>query len=185
MQSFVRYPLFLSIATYSLPSTSGYFSTAFCNAFFANQASINALSTKVIYLDTGGALRSKETEYIYHTKGLLIDAAGNIDANGSTHIGGNLAIDGAAQISGNCTISGATQITGNCNIGGNATFNGTINTSKECIAAGFELTGLQPGLISLRDLSVENETKYWLCPASGRIRFMGGVYSENLEGNVT
>ena len=92
------------------PATTGYFSTAFCNAFFANSASINALSTKVIYLDTGGALRSRETQYTYHTQGLLIDASGNIDANGNTHIGGTCTIDGTT------TIGGTTTIQGICNV---------------------------------------------------------------------
>ena len=92
------------------PATTGYFSTAFCNAFFANNASINALATHVIYLDTGGALRSREEEYEYHTSGLLIDASGNIDANGDTHIGGTCTIDGTTTIGGNTTIEGVCNV---------------------------------------------------------------------------
>ena len=95
---------------YYAPSTTGYFSTAFCNAFFANQASLNALSTKVIYIDTGGAIRSKEEEYEYHESGLLIDAEGNIDANGNTHIGGVCVIDGETTIGGNTTIEGVCNV---------------------------------------------------------------------------
>lgn len=95
---------------YYAPSTTGYFSYAFCNAFFANQASLNALSTKVIYIDTGGAIRSREQEYVYHTSGMLIDAEGNIDANGDTHIGGTCTIDGTTTIGGNTTIEGVCNV---------------------------------------------------------------------------
>lgn len=104
------------ILTYA-PSTIGYFSYAFCNAFFTNEASINALSTKVIYIDTGGAIRSKEEEYIAGLQGLLIDAEGNIDANGNVHIGSGkngsecrFTVDGVAIIGGNTTIEGVCNV---------------------------------------------------------------------------
>lgn len=91
-------------------TSTGYFSTVFCNAFFANTAAMNALAVHVIYLDTNGAIRSRETEYVYHSTGLLIDASGNIDANGNTHIGGECTIDGTTTIGGNTTIQGVCNV---------------------------------------------------------------------------
>ena len=117
----------------------GYFSTLFCNAFFANKASINALKVQTIYLEDSGAIQSNNATYVSQTTGLKIDASGNIDANGSTHIGGNCTIDGT------CVISGNTTIGGTCNIGGNASFSGTIR------AVNFELVGVTAGDVVQRE----------------------------------
>lgn len=83
---------------------SGYFSTLFCNAFFANKASINALKVQTIYLKDTGNIQSEEETYVSHSHGLKIDAAGNIDANGTTHIGGTCTIDGNTTIGGICNV---------------------------------------------------------------------------------
>jgi hypothetical protein len=82
----------------------GYFSTAFCNAFFANKASINALKVHTIYLENTGAIESANEQYVPGSVGLRIDAAGNIDANGTTHIGGTCTIDGNTTIGGICNV---------------------------------------------------------------------------------
>lgn len=99
------------------PATEGYFSKAFCDSFFANQASLNALSTKVIFLDTGGMIKSNV--YTEGTTGLKIDAAGNIDANQNTHIGGKVAIGVPLSQMGNYDVV----------IGGNAKIKGTLDSA--------------------------------------------------------
>lgn len=83
---------------------SGYFSTLFCNAFFTNKASINALKVQTIYLNDNGNIQSEKDAYIPGVQGLLIDAKGNIDANGTTHIGGTCTIDGNTTIGGICNV---------------------------------------------------------------------------------
>lgn len=107
-------------------STSGYFSTVFCNAFFANQAAMNSLSTKVIYLQGDGVLRSEETAYIAGIQGLLIDSDGNIDANGNVHIGSGKVAGSANTF----TCDGVAVINGTTTIGGNATIAGVCNVDK-------------------------------------------------------
>ena len=107
-------------------TTTGYFSTVFCNAFFTNQAAMNALSTKVIYLQGDGVLRSEETAYIAGIQGLLIDSDGNIDANGNVHIGSGKAT-GSTNV---FTCDGVAVINGTTTIGGNATIGGVCNVDK-------------------------------------------------------
>jgi hypothetical protein len=85
--------------------TSGAFSYIFAQSFWANEASMNALSTKTIYIRQGGYIQSDNTQYVPHQHGLKIDSDGNIDANQNTHIGGNCTIDGNATIKG--TLDGA------------------------------------------------------------------------------
>ena len=154
----------------------GYFSTVFCNSFFANKASINALKVHTIYLETTGAIESADQQYSPGSVGLRIDSSGNIDANGNTHIGGTCTIDGNTTIGGNATISA------DVNIGGNSRFTGYIDTDKECFAAGFELRGLQPGSYSLKTLNVQDGTIYWVCPASGTVRMAGTATTEGAVG---
>ena len=89
---------------------SGYFSTLFCNAFFANKASINALKVQTIYLENTGSIESANYQYTPSRLGLRIDAQGNIDANGTTHIGGTCTIDGTTTIGGNTTIGGVCNV---------------------------------------------------------------------------
>jgi hypothetical protein len=89
---------------------TGYFSTIFANAFFANDATLQSLSTRTIYLREGGYIQSDESQYVPGELGLNIDNAGNIDANGNTHIGGVCTIDGTTTISGNTTIAGVCNV---------------------------------------------------------------------------
>ena len=91
----------------------GYFSTIFCNAFFANSASIDALQTKTIVLQgTGGSITTEG--YITNTSGFALlnkdhpNAGGTpyFDFNGNFHLGGTGSIGGNVNISGN--LNGAT-----------------------------------------------------------------------------
>lgn len=131
------------------PATTGYFSTAFCNAFFANQASINALSTKVIYLDVGGVIRSKENEYSPYEHGLMIDAEGNIDANENTHIGGFCNIDGNVNIGGNTSISGDMDFGGNVNLSGRTVITGDAHFTGDIDSGPLYLSSTSPTPITI------------------------------------
>ena len=123
------------------PATTGYFSTAFCNAFFANQASVNALSTKVIFLQGDGVIKSDN--WVSGESGLLIDAAGNIEAYGTTYIGENAIIAGnisgaTGTFSGNLNITGEAVLKGRTIIEGDAIFKGDIDSGP------LELNSVQP-----------------------------------------
>lgn len=85
-------------------TTSGYFTSVFCNAFFANQAAMNELSTKVIELRSGGAIRSEATSFIEGQQGLLIDADGNLKAYGNTILGSE---NGRCEINSNAIYKGS------------------------------------------------------------------------------
>jgi hypothetical protein len=145
----------------------GYFSTLFCNAFFTNKASINALKVQTIYLEEDGAIQSNNETYSAGEVGLRIDADGNIDANGDTHIGGTCTIDGNTTISGNAIIAGQ--------------LNGATGTlSGNLTSAGFEISGVEPGNVLLKAVnSVYNDrqggsTHYgWKICGSGKFRLIG------------
>ena len=70
----------------------GFFSALFANAFFANDATMNSLATKTIYLRQGGYIQSDNTTYVRESNGTRLDYDGNIDANGDTHIAGKVAV---------------------------------------------------------------------------------------------
>ncbi len=99
-------------------TSNGYFAAVFCNSFWANEATMNMLSTKTIFIRQGGYIQSDNTQYSTHEAGLKIDSDGNIDANGNTHIGNTCTIDGDTTIGGTCkitedlTISGSAKVTG-------------------------------------------------------------------------
>lgn len=111
-------------------ASNGFFATIFASSFFANAASIENLSTKTIYLKSGGNIQSEETAYIANQQGLKIDADGNIDANGSTHIGKSCVIDGNTTIEGNALFKGIieaeTGIMHDVQILGDSVFSGDI-----------------------------------------------------------
>lgn len=71
---------------------NGYYSTIFAQAFFGNSATLNSLATKEIYLRQNGYIQSDNVTYVAQTTGLKLDADGDIDANGDTHIAGKVAI---------------------------------------------------------------------------------------------
>jgi hypothetical protein len=131
------------------PATTGYFSKAFCDAFFANQASLNALSTKIIYLEGDGVIKS--VDYAAQDTGLLIDADGNIDANMDTHIAGKVAIGVDLNDSqGNykqefsdfdVVIGGNTLINGSGTIGSNISFGGTLNGASGTFQGNLNVVG--------------------------------------------
>ena len=68
-------------------TSDGYFSNLFCNAFFSNNASIENLKVQTIFLYDTGQIQSQDETYSAERVGLKIDASGNIDANGNTHLG--------------------------------------------------------------------------------------------------
>ena len=71
---------------------TGIFTQLFCQAFWTASATITTLDVKTIYLRQYGAIQSANTTYVKQRVGLRQDAAGNIDANGDTHIAGKVAI---------------------------------------------------------------------------------------------
>lgn len=238
--------------------SNGYFAAIFAQSFFTNEATMNSLSTRTIYLRYGGYIQSENTQYVPQAHGLRIDNDGNIDANGDTHIGGNCTIDGNTTIGGNASFAGRLNgadgsfkgtlngvngsfttltiadyirsadeidfgpgvgvrprfilrqngsvesygafyfgsdvvIAGNCNIGTNATFSGRLEgaegrftgkleTADICQAAGFVLSGLQPGYISLirMDVPQNKSNAQWQIPASGRIKIYGIATPEHV-----
>lgn len=171
---------------------TGYFSTIFAQAFFGNSATLNSLATKEIYLRQDGFIQSDNVTYVAQTTGLKLDADGDIDANGDTHIAGKVAIgvplkntQGQYMPDFNdydVVIGGRTKIQGHLE-GATGTFSGVLNTDKECFASGFELKGLKPGDISLKRMDVSNATIRWIIPASGRIRAKGHL-TGNYGGGV-
>lgn len=109
----------------------GYFSSLFCDAFFTNKASINALKVQTIYLYDTGVIQSEQQTYVPGSTGLLIDSSGNIDANGDTHLGANTSNKVAIGVPLTDSDFGTynTVIGGNVKIKGNTTFNGKIESS--------------------------------------------------------
>ena len=171
---------------------TGTFTQLFCQAFWAASADIDTLDVKTIFLRQTGRIQSAHTTYVREAVGLDIDAAGNIDANGDTHIAGKVAIGVSLKNSQDqyqpdfsnydCVIGGDTLIKGNATIAETANFKGSISTDKECFAAGFELRGLKAGNYSLRILNSENNSVSWLCPASGTVRVKGVLYYSAQSG---
>lgn len=107
-------------------AASGYFASIFCNSFFANQATLNSLSVRVIRLNAGGAIQSERTVFVSRTSGMRIDADGKAEFNNDVYIGGNTTIAGTTNIGGNTTIGGNINITGSGTIGENVNIKGTI-----------------------------------------------------------
>ncbi|MCR5284865.1 MAG: hypothetical protein K6D95_04650 [Treponema sp.] len=120
-------------------ASDGYFASLFASAFWTNSATMEKLSTKTIYLRQGGYMMSDNLLYEEGVTGLRIDAAGNLDANGNTHIAGKVAIgvplkDNQGQLTSDfedydVVIGGDTKIAGNVdlkdvNIGGNTIIEG-------------------------------------------------------------
>lgn len=68
------------------------FSNAFAQNFWAACANMETLDVKTIYLRNDGKIQSAELTYVPESVGTRIDADGDIDANGNTHIKGKCAI---------------------------------------------------------------------------------------------
>ena len=66
---------------------TGTFTQLFCQAFWAASASVTNLDVKTIYLRQYGKIQSANATYSRESVGLMIDANGNIDANGDVHLG--------------------------------------------------------------------------------------------------
>lgn len=165
-------------------TSTGYFNTAFANSFFTNTGVMEELSVRTIYLRSGGYIMSDISQYSQESRGLRIDAAGNLDANQNTHIKGKVAI--GVPLTGNSDFSTYDIVVGgNALIAGTAKIKGAIDTDKECFAAGFELRGLKPGKISLRKMNAENAKVSWMIPASGTISFHGTVSIAHRGGRLS
>lgn len=104
-------------------ATNGYFAAIFAQALFTHDATLDTLSTKMVYLRDGGYIQSDNSQYVQGKMGLHIDANGNIDANGSTHIGGKCAI--GVPFTGNTDLDNYDVI-----IGGNTKIEGEINAIR-------------------------------------------------------
>lgn len=70
-------------------TSNGYFAAVFCNSFWANEATMNKLSTKTIFIRQGGYIQSDKVVYTTEEAGMQINASGDIDANGDVHLCGN------------------------------------------------------------------------------------------------
>ena len=90
----------------SMDAEPGYFSEVFCNAFFANAASISALQTQTIKLSDGGMIKSNDEIYDQKKRGMCIRSDGYADFNGDTHIGGNLTVDGVTTLGNDTKVLG-------------------------------------------------------------------------------
>ena len=161
-------------------STNGYFAAIFASAFFANDATLQSLSVRIIKLRTGGSIQSEKTPYSSQTQGLLIDADGNIDANGNTHIrnltvDNNAIINGSGYIGANMTIKGpldgCTGTFSGALSGATGTFNGDID-------AGYDQTlGLYSFSVNSRQIRM-----YGNYNANGSIK-INGILSYILKSN--
>lgn len=67
--------------------STGTFSALFAQSFWTACADIDTLDVQTIYLREYGAIQSANATYVSEDTGLRIDADGNIDANGNTHLG--------------------------------------------------------------------------------------------------
>lgn len=146
----------------------GYFSMIFCNAFFTNKASINALKVQTIYLYGTGVIQSEQQTYVAETTGLKIDASGNIDANGNTHLGAGssnkLAI--GVKLTNNTDFNNFDVV-----IGGKVLLYGNL------ISRGFGIAGIEPGRGSgsykLYDFQTNNSAKMWQVCGEGSAAMVG------------
>lgn len=112
-QGFPRYSKQYMQALTDILSTqeagSGYFSTVFASAFFANSAAISALQTKTITLQAdGGELMTSDYvsggehgfRFMSDSNAELRGLEYPVELNGAVHIGGRCVIDGDARVSG-------------------------------------------------------------------------------------
>lgn len=114
------------LTTMADSAATGYFSTIFANALFANTAVIKALMTKTLTIQTGGSIQSANygsttTNFpiigpvtTYH--GFKIDTDGTARFFGNTYIGGNAHVKGTINATAgtfqNCTIDDTCEVGG-------------------------------------------------------------------------
>lgn len=146
---------------------TGTFTQLFCQAFWAASASVTNLDVKTIYLRQYGKIQSANTTYSRESVGLMIDANGNIDANGDTHIAGKVAIgvslknsQGQYQPDFN---NYNTVIGGNVKIKGRTDVDSSMNLKGVVTAANLSLSGFKAGDIVLRELP-------WFAPSDEKIK---------------
>lgn len=135
---------------------TGTFTQLFCQAFWAASASVTNLDVKTIYLRQYGKIQSANATYSRESVGLMIDANGNIDANGDTHIAGKVAIGVSLKNSQgqyqpdfnnyNTVIGGNVKIKGQTDVDSSMSLKGVVT------AANLSLSGFKAGDIVLRTL---------------------------------
>ena len=132
------------------------FSNAYAQSFWTACANMGTLDVKTIYLRNDGKIQSAELTYVPETVGTRMDADGDIDANGNTHIKGKVAI--GVPLTGNTDFNTYdTVIGGSCKIGGGqndqVAIEGTVNGMIR--AEGLIITGFKAGDIKL--LTIQGE----------------------------
>lgn len=147
---------------------TGFFSTVFAESFFSNDATLDSLATREIYLRQNGHIMSDKTTYSEQRNGVKIDAAGDIDANGNMHFGATsthkIAIgvdlynsqhqytqdfnDYDVVIGGRTLIKSGTKIKGELE-GATGTFSGMLN------AKGLRIIGFEAGDVELLEIKYE------------------------------
>ena len=150
-------------------ASDGYFASLFASAFWTNSATMEKLSTKTIYLRQGGYMMSDNLLYEEGVTGLRIDAAGNLDANGNTHIAGKVAIgvplkDNQGQLASDfddydVVIGGNTKIGGVLS-GATGQFSGDLIGGKIYFSA-LGLYGLRAGSATVISKSVPSWAANW------------------------
>lgn len=173
-------------------TTSGYYAVIFSESFFANEATINSLSTKTIYLRQNGYLQSDVTQYVPETTGLRMDSAGNIDANGNTHLGASLSNKVAigVPLEGNSDFENYnTVIGGRLKVGGGE--NDQVDIIGVVSAKGLSLTGFTPGrgtnAYLLYRYVLDDTAKGWQICGTGKVAFeatfTGSLFLEIKRGD--
>lgn len=154
-------------------ASNGYFAALFANAFFANSATLYELSTKTLYLRTGGYIMSEKTHYTAETAGLKIDADGNIDANGNSHFGHKVAI--GVPLSGNTDFDNYDVVIG-----------GRCKIASDITSKNISLSGFNAGDIILRripTISIINGDQQYYSQICGtgviRVKFFLGIQGQS------
>ncbi|MBO7712206.1 MAG: hypothetical protein J6S85_01725 [Methanobrevibacter sp.] len=148
-------------------ANDGYFAALFASSFFAHDATLDTLATHTIYLRQNGHIMSDKLLYEEGEEGLCIDADGNLDANGNTHIAGKVAIgvplkNSQGQLESvfndyDVVIGGNTKIQGTLD-GADGTFSGKLAGSEGVFTGGLdcEVMKIEKTLINAIESEVLN-----------------------------
>ena len=165
----------------------GYFATLFADSFFSNDATMDSLSVRTIKLYSQGTIQSSNLEYIAETRGLKIDANGNIDANGSMHIKGPVAI--GAPLAGNSDFNNYDVVIGTGQSGGRVKVKGHIEATSGSFSGHIEADSgsfhgeLDCGMLRVEDTSFRS---YLIHVFNKNSDFKGkALYDLLIEWNIT
>ena len=160
---------------------NGYFAALFAQTLIANQAFMDALTTKIITLqagqgsDPGGYIQSDNYDPNNpEGDGFRVDYDGNADFNGDTHVAGKVAI--GVPLRGNSDFNDFDVV-----IGGNTKISGKLagvkgTMSGDLTVAGFEIAGVEPGNSILKTISLPlsiSDYFGWEICGSGTFRIQG------------